>query len=274
MSTFSTLEIGKRALQASNFALDVTSNNIANATTEGYSRRQALTSESNPFKKYGMQIGTGVSVDSLRSFRQEYLDREVRKANAKFAGYQQDVNFYNSIEVIFQEPTDSNLGELLNKLLYSFDEIALQPESIGLRENLLSMTQSFIERLNSASNDMQALRNQANTDLINGVDEANKLIQQIAECNKAIAISKDLSGNDALTYIDRREVAIEKLSNLGNVSVSYEDNGIANVFMNGINVVTGPTVQTLRVVENINQQTGESNLEVITYDAKKSKILI
>jgi flagellar hook-associated protein 1 FlgK len=266
MSSFSTLEIGKRALQAANFALDVTSNNIANATTEGYSRREMRTSEGLPFNKFGYKLGTGVNIESLRSFRQQYLDREVRKANAYYNANEANVQFYNSIETIFQEPTDSNIGEMLNKFLYYFDEISLQPESIGLRQNLLSITHTLCERLNNTANELVEMRKQANTDLINQTDEANKLIQTIAECNKAIAISKDPSGQDCLTFIDKREVAIEKLSELGNVSVSYEDNGIANVFINGIDVVTGPTIQTLKVIEDVNDLTGESTLRVVSYN--------
>jgi flagellar hook-associated protein 1 FlgK len=157
----------------------------------------------------------------------------------------------------------------MNKLLYYFDELSLQPESIGLRENLLSISQTFVERLNQAANDLHAMRKQANTDIVNGVNEANKLIDMITEYNKAIAISKDISGNDALTFIDKREVAIEQLSKFGNVTVSYENTGLANVFMNGINVVTGVSKHTLQVQENNNPATGESTLNVVVYDEKK-----
>ena len=273
MSTFSTLEIGKRALQASNFALDVTSNNIANVTTEGYARRQVLTSEAGPFKKYGYRFGIGVDIESLRSFRQQYFDREIRKSNSMLHGLEAEVLFYNSLETIFQEPTDSNLGAVLNRFLYYFDELAMQPENLGLRQTLLSITQTMIERLNNASDELYELRRQANTDLINQVDEANKLINRIAECNKAIAISKDPSGADCLTFIDAREVAIERLSALGNVNVSYETNGLANVFVNGIDVVTGPSMQTLKVLENVNDITGESILSVVTYDSRKDLVV-
>ena len=270
MSTFSTLEIGKRALQASNFALDVTANNIANAETFGYSRRELRVSEGLPFPKFGFRIGTGVNIESLRSFRQQYLDREVRKANAYFHFHNSNVMFYNSVETIFREPTDNNIGEKLNKFLYYFDELALQPESIGLREYLLFTASSLCEHLNSMANDLLEMRRQSNIDLVNQVDEANKLIQIIAECNKAIAISKDPSGADCLTFIDKREVAMERLSELGNVTVSYESNGLANVFMNGIDLVTAASTQTLRVVEDVNQTTGESTLKVVTYNEKKN----
>ena len=269
MSTFSTLEIGKRALQASNFALDVTANNIANVGTAGYSRREVRVSEGLPFPKFGYRIGTGVNLESLRSFRQQYLDREVRKANAHFNFYDANVMFYNSVETIFREPSDYNIGEMMNKFLYYFDELALQPESIGLRQYLLSTANTLCERLNNTSADLLEMRRQANIDLVNQVDEANKLIDIIAECNKAIAISKDPSGNDCLTFIDKREVAIEQLSVLGNVSVSYEDNGLANVFINGIDVVTGAAKQTLKVLEDNNQDTGSSTLRVVVINEKK-----
>ena len=269
MSTFSTLEIGRRALQANNFGLDATSNNIANANTVGYSRRVAVSTEAHPFNKYGFGLGTGVDMQSFRSFRQEYLDREIRKATSKLESYQVDVMLYNSLEVVFQEPTDNNLGEVMNQLLSYFDELSLQPESIGLRENLLSMSQTFVERLNQAANDMHAMRKQANTDIVNGIHDANQLINMIAEYNKAIAISKDKTGADSLTFMDKREVALEELAKFGNITVSYEDTGLANVFMNGINVVTGVSKHNLMVNERVNPETNESIIDVVVYDEKK-----
>ena len=273
MSTFSTLEIGKRALQASNFALDITSNNIANAETIGYSRRELRVSEGLPFPKFGFKIGTGVDVESLRSFRQQYLDREIRKANGQYNFHNANVLFYNSVETIFREPSDLNIGEMLNKFLYYFDELALQPESVGLRQYLLSTANTMCQRLNDTATDLFEMRRQANIDLVNQVDEANKSLQIIAECNKAIAISKDPSGNDCLTFIDKREVAIEELSKLGNVTVSYEPNGLCNVFMNGIDLVTGASVQTLKVIGDTNQTTGSNTLRVVTYNERKDLII-
>ncbi len=270
MSTFSSLEVGKRALLAHNFGLDVTSNNIANANTEGYSRRQAITSESAPYMKNGFYIGTGVDSQSLRSFREEYLDREIRKSNGKEFSYKNDVEVFNAIETILQEPTDNNLGEVVSKLLNSFEDLALQPESIGLREILLHRSQSLVERFNATSSDLSALRAQAYEDIKQDVTKSNQLINQIAGYNKSLGLTRDRNGEDSLTYIDKRELAIEKLSELGNVTVSYDENGAANVFMNGINLVNQEEAHTLKLFEDVNQISGESTLKVMQYDKSKN----
>ncbi len=269
MSTYAALEIGKRALLANNFGLDLTSNNIANANTEGYSRRQAITSEGMPYPKNQMFIGTGVSINSIRSFREEYLDREIRKANGTQASYTVDVALYNAMETILKEPTDFNLGASVDKLLNSFDELALQPESIGLRQILLEDAHTLAEKFNSAAQDISQLRSQTYDDIFQDVDKANQLISQIAGYNKAIAITKDKNGNEAMTYIDKRELAIEQLAKLANTTVTHEDNGSVNVFINGINVVTNETARTLRAVENIDPATGESTIQILQHDESK-----
>lgn len=269
MATFSSLEVGRRALLAHNFGLDVTSNNIANTNTEGYSRRQAVFSEAAPYSTQGYYIGTGIDGQSLRSFREEYLDREVRKTNGKETSYKNDVEIFNAIETILREPTDNNLGEVVNNLLNIFEELALQPESIGLREVLLHKAQTLVERFNSASNDLEALRLQTYEDIRQDVTKANKLVEEIAGYNKALGLTKDKNGQDSLTYVDKREVAIEELAKLGNVTVTYDDNRTANVFMNGINLVNQEEAHYLKEFEDIDANTGESTLSVMLYDKHK-----
>lgn len=269
MATFAALEIGRRALLANSFGLDITSNNIANSDTEGYSRRQAISAEAAPYKKNTNYIGTGVDIQSIRSFREEYLDREIRKTNSLESAYINDVEVFNAIEIILKEPSDNNLGEVINNLLNSFDELALQPESIGLREILLHNSQTLVERFNSVDAELKSMRQQAYDNLNQDATLINQLTDQIAGYNKALAITKDKNSNESLTYVDKRETAIESLAKLGNITVTYDPNGAANVFMNGINLVSQDTAHSVKIFEEVDSNTGESTLKLMHYDEKK-----
>ncbi len=78
MGNFGALEIGKRALIAQRFGMDVTSNNIANVNTPGYARQRVEFGETDPQLLPGGKgyIGSGVEVANVRLFREEYFDRE------------------------------------------------------------------------------------------------------------------------------------------------------------------------------------------------------
>ena len=86
------LEIGKRALLANKLGLDVTSNNIANVNTEGYTRRDVTFSETDPLYNRNNYLGTGLEIDKFRSFREEFFDRELRNTASRKEGYALDYN--------------------------------------------------------------------------------------------------------------------------------------------------------------------------------------
>jgi len=78
MAGFGSLEIAKRALTAQRYGLDVTSNNIANVNTPGFSRRQVVMAETAPQPTNSSFLGTGVVVQRIQSYREEFHDREIR----------------------------------------------------------------------------------------------------------------------------------------------------------------------------------------------------
>lgn len=104
MSSFTSLEVGKRALAAQRLGLDVTGNNIANVNTPNFSRRVANLSETDPKLTTTGFIGTGVLVDTLRTFREEFFDKEIRKNIARKAAYENEEKAISKIEAILGEP--------------------------------------------------------------------------------------------------------------------------------------------------------------------------
>ena len=79
------LSTARRGLTASRIAMDVTSHNIANATTPGYTRQRADQSASMALMTaQGLFIGTGVNVDSVNRLRDRLVDSQYRQANGLF----------------------------------------------------------------------------------------------------------------------------------------------------------------------------------------------
>lgn len=265
--SFSTLEIGKKALIAQRFGLDITSNNIANVNTEGYSRRQATFSEAAPNYRYGQFKGQGVLVNKLRSFREEFFDREIRNTLSRKAGLESDDIILQRIETVLAEPSDSNLNESVTEFLTQFEEVALKPESVGLREHLIELGRTVADKFNYMTGVLLDSRTEAARDLNSFVSEANDYIAQIAELNHAFSAGQSLSQNESQTMIDERERILEDLSELGDLAVTQNDDGSVNVFMNGINLVTKNVGSTLAVEENLNDATGEITLRLIKQDS-------
>ncbi|NJM51897.1 MAG: hypothetical protein HC846_00055 [Blastocatellia bacterium] len=75
---FSAFEIGRRALNANQFGISVTGQNIANINTPGYSRRRVQLSETATIDVNGKQFGTGVSVTGIEAFRNNLIQSRIQ----------------------------------------------------------------------------------------------------------------------------------------------------------------------------------------------------
>lgn len=264
--SFGTLEIGKKALIAQRFGLDVTSNNIANVNTEGYSRRQATFSESAPLYKYGQFGGQGVLVNKLRTFREEFFDREIRNTISRKAGLESDDLILQRIETSLAEPGDENLNDSITEFLTQFEELALKPEAVGLREHIIELGRTVADKFNYMTGVLIDTKTETARDIQSFVSEANDFIKQVAELNTAFSSGKSLSQNESQTMIDERERILEDLAELGDIAVTPNDDGSVNVYMNGINLVTKHVASELSVEEDVNEASGEITLRLVKRD--------
>jgi flagellar hook-associated protein 1 FlgK len=178
MSSFSSLEIGKRALLAQKFGIDNTSNNIANVNTPGFSRRTAGMSETAAYKTNGDYQGTGVQVDLLRSFRQELLDKEMRGAIAQQSGYEIDQSYLQKITTVFGEPSDNGISELTAKFFNSFNSLAQSPESVSLRQSVLENAYALTDAFNSTAQGLTQLRDDARSNISQDITKNKQFIKR------------------------------------------------------------------------------------------------
>ena len=143
---FSTLEIGKSALLAQRYGLEVVSNNISNANTEGYSRKRAdLTSSTSKFEA-GNFVGTGVIADQLKSFREEFFDEEIRNSITRNAGYEADQEILKRIEGVLGEPSETGLNNLISDFFISWDELASNPDKSAYRQKVISSARNMTDK--------------------------------------------------------------------------------------------------------------------------------
>ena len=262
----SSMEIGKRALMVNQFGLDVTSNNISNVNTEGYSRRSMSVSEALPRYTTSGYIGTGAMVEKMRSYREEFFDAEIRKSLAQKAGFASDENVLSRVEAVLAEPTDAGMGEVVSDFLNEFETLSQKPENIAERDYVVSLAQTMTQRFNTTAQSLADSRNEIKNSLVSNMKIANQNIEKIASLNKQIVATKSQTGADTQTFIDQRETAIEELSKTLGVATTHEDNSSTNVYVNGINIITGSVYSSLELQETVAPGTGERSLSIVKKD--------
>lgn len=266
------LEIGKRAVMAQKFGLDVTSNNIANVNTPGYSRRTAILAEGEPVNSSGHFIGTGSLVEKLQSFRNEFIDKEITTTNSRLEKYKSDIEFYQRIEANIAEPSELGINELSSKFFNLFNELSIKPEDLALRDHVIEQARSISERFNAMAADFSSTREDALKKLDQSVTTSNNIISQIANYNSLISNSDAAAISEAQTYIDERQVLIEELSAEMNISIANDNNGVINVFTEGINLVTGTVSNKLELRGTVNPATSERTVQIVKIDSKNNNL--
>ncbi len=253
ISTFMGLETNLRGLLAQQQALDVTSHNIANASTAGYSRQTAVLVASPAYAMPGVstapagagQLGTGVDVAAYQRIRDAFLDVQYRAQSMLQGQAQANQDGLQQVQLAFNEqPTSTGLSGLLANYWSAWQNLSNNPEDMGTRQALAQSAASLADGFTSLSGQLSTLQSQTSQNVSDTITQANSFGAQISQLN--LTISKlEVSGDTPNDLLDQRDVLLDKLSALGNVSTSAGANGSLNVTFGGASLVTGGTSSTL-----------------------------
>ncbi len=259
VSTFNGINIALRGLLAQQRALDVTTHNIANASTEGYTRQEALLQAADPISNvslWGMvfpgQLGQGVTVDSYRRIRDVFNDVQLRGAASEQASLDVRYRELHAISLAMPEPSDYGLRSQLQRFFESWHEVANAPESLAARHALAQSGQSLATTFNHTARVLADMRVNDDAEITAGIGEMNAILAGVAELNTQIGqlvlagaeldpatlqiVRPGQAPNDLL---DRRDLLLDKLAEIADItSVTYDDQNRATVVVAGLTVVT------------------------------------
>ncbi len=225
---FSTFNIAKRGMSVQQKSIDVTSHNIANANTVGYSRQRANIVTSTPYtSESGVgQIGTGAQISTIERIRDTFLDYQVRNETSILGKYQVRENFLYEVESILNEPSDTGLSSLIGSFFDAFQELSKQPNSSNSRTVVAQKTLALTDALNSTYRQLEALQLNAQDQLRHTVTDINSLLNQLDRVNQEI-INVTVSRNTPNDLMDKRDLLIDELSSKFGIVVEREEfNGI------------------------------------------------
>ncbi|OOC11494.1 flagellar hook-associated protein FlgK [Thioalkalivibrio halophilus] len=240
----SSLNIGTSGLLAYQRAISTTSNNIANASTEGYSRQSTSLANRPPQFLGGNFQGQGVEVDNVRRISDQFVNNQLRDATSENANAETRVQIANRIDNLLADEA-SGLQPVLQSFFDAAQDVSSDPTSSAAREVFRTEAESLVERLGSIDSRLQEQRQIVNGQIETGVQEVNDLADALADVNRAI-VSGSTQGtpNDLL---DQRDRLINDLAEKVDVRTVEQDDGALNVFVgNGQALVLGGDARELR----------------------------
>ncbi len=217
----SSMFIGLSGLQAQQSALNVVGNNIANVNTPGYTREVAnLTS--NPSQVQGQNnFGSGVSLDTVTSVRDKFLDLQLTQATSAQAKYTALSTGVSVVSSTLGDTTSSGLAAQIQSFFQGFQTLAANPGNSAALTSVVGNAQSMISSLQTNYQLLQQQQNAANQTVGTLVTQVNTLTSQIAQLNQQIVGSDATGANNAA--VDQRTSLTNQLAQL--VSINVIDGG-------------------------------------------------
>lgn len=248
--TFAGLERAASGLRASQAGFEVTQHNIMNANTEGYSRQAVNLQSFYPYTTPGQtapvnpqQVGSGVMVDSIRRYREQWLDDRARDAQQSLGFNEQANDLLSQTENLFSDPggisdmaafnpSDYGLRAVMQDYFNAWHEVGNFPESSAQREVLLERASEMAGKFRDMYSGMEDVRNNADQLVADRVQQSNRLLTEIANLNGQIrdVLATNNYPNDLL---DQRDLKVTELSKMMDVSTREQPDGSIMLYLRG-----------------------------------------
>jgi len=245
----SILNIGTRALQANQVALQTAGNNIANVNTAGYSRQRVILETVPGQFTGGGYIGKGVSIQTIQRNFDAFLTRQSTLASATQSADTARSEKLMQLQSIFSGGA-SGLGASVSDMLNAFSDVASSPTDLTARTVVLTRVDETAARMRAASTSLDDLQAGVEQELSQKIDAINSLAQSIADVNGEIAKTNGM-GQPANDLLDRRDQLIRDLNKYVQTSSIPADDGTVGVFLGGSQaLVLGTTVAPVSLVKD------------------------
>jgi len=218
------------ALDADQAALDVTSNNVANASNESYTREVPNWSENQPIYINGEAFGTGVTVTGGVSQRDRVLNQRLDQQQQLSASSASLLTALTTLQGSFTPASSStstgNIGTDISNFFDSYTQLESDPTSNAERQGVLSAATTLANDISSTAAGLNAQQASLDQSANTVVAQVNALTTALAQVNQQIQSTSPNS--DAGVLEDERQSDLSQLSQLIGINqITTEKNGLS-----------------------------------------------
>ncbi len=268
MSLTSSLLIGRSALTASQLALQVTGNNIANVGTRGYHRQvvsmEALRSGSPSGRSF---VGQGVQVADVRRALDPAVQARLRNSISDERSANVASSYLGQVESILGELSGSDLSSELTRFFNAFSELANNPAASVNRSSVVEQGASLATFIREMRSRLIDTRSQIDRELGVSVKRANELVTKIADLNQAVVNAENGRGTDG-SLRDQRDSLVSELAGMMDITVIEQPSGAVDILAGSIPLVLGTTPRGLKL--EFTSETGALEAKVLVSKSQEA----
>ncbi|MEK9278346.1 MULTISPECIES: flagellar hook-associated protein FlgK [unclassified Bradyrhizobium] len=233
-------------LSATQVQISVTSSNISNADTTGYTEKTATQSSS-----VTNGVGTGVTVTGITSTVDKLLLKSLIGATFDLGAADTTNTYLTSLEKLYgstsssdSSSTGTSLANSIASLESALSSLASTPSSASLQSNVVSALDDVASQLRETSSGIQKLRANADQDIASSIDDVNADLQQIADLNAEIKQTA-AAGQSTADLEDRRNTALQDIASKMNISYFTASNGDLQIYTTSGQALVDSTAHTI-----------------------------
>jgi flagellar hook-associated protein 1 FlgK len=229
-------------------SIAATTNNVANVNTPGYSREQPILVSIPPAAVPPLTFGTGVTLQTIESIRDALLESQIQQQTQSQGQFTSLTAALQQTQVNFAS-SSGDIGTEISNFFATVNQLSTSPANSSLRQSVLTAATNLATSFNNTANNLNQQQTSLDLNVVQQVGQINQLTSQIAQLNAQVSNLQNV-GENAGVFIDQRQLAIDQLSSLVDVSVIPTDNTLTLTTANGSPLVSGQQSFALQTQTN------------------------
>ena len=264
------LSIGISGAMTAQRSLSTAGHNIANASTEGFSRQRVAVGTRNPQLTGVGSLGSGVKITDIGRVHDEFISSNVRKNASLANGLDINYEYTSQIDNMLADP-NAGLSPTLQSFFSSINNVANDPSSQSARQVMIGEANALSERFLYLDDRFENMRQGTNATLRTHIEDVNNLAASVADVNWKIVLARESSQGEPNDLLDERDRLLHKLSEKVEVRTNEQEDGSLNVFIgNGQTLIIGKNYSQLNLAANTHDP---SQLEVVYENNGASSVI-
>ncbi len=214
------LNTAKDGLLTQQYAMNVVSHNIANVSTDGFSRQTAVIGAKTPGPYGGFIFGRGAELQEIKREMDTFVETSLRNRTADYSAMTEKEIYLSVLEGVFNENSGRSINSQFDAFWNAWHDLSNNPSGSAERAVLVESGALLSQSFQDIRNDLDRFDLELGLSLDAGTQQINQITSQIANLNKQI-ISMEITGN-ANDLRDRRDMLIRNLSEHLDINV-FED---------------------------------------------------
>ena len=244
------LNIATTALNAQQYGMGVTAQNIANVNTEGYSRQSPVLVAEQPLLYEGLLLGRGVDTEQVSRSSDQFIENKLMREKSSMLSSSEMEKYMQVLEGFFNENSGTSISTMVSEFWNGWHDLSNNPSGSSERISLYEQSVLLSEQFNALRTDLIQIDKDLTGAVTSGIETINKITHEIAQVNNQIVSME--ANNVANDLRDKRNTLVSELNEYLDVKAFEQSDGsLTIVAARGSTLVQGNS--------NYNLEMGGSN---------------